>query len=73
LLNYRQRDELTVENVKNIVQRHKSARQQEQQPAEDNAPDGEAKAVMRIKMIWEVAHGSAETIREAKDDPEWIS
>lgn len=46
----------------------------EKQPTarQDDALDGEAKEVMRVKMICEVAHGSAQTVREAKDDPEWL-
>ena len=46
----------------------------EKQPAaaHDDPDDPEVKEVMRIKMICELAHGSAETVREGIDDPEWL-
>jgi hypothetical protein len=48
-------------------------RREKQRPAQqDDALDGEAKEVMRIKMICEVARGSAEAVREGKVDAEWF-
>ena len=41
-------------------------RRKNQAPRQDDAHDSEAKEIMRIKMICEVAHGSAETVREGR-------
>jgi hypothetical protein len=47
-------------------------RRQKQAALQDDAHDSEAEEVMRIKMICEVAHGSAETVQEGKGDLEWL-
>ena len=60
--------------AKMIAEATAEIERREKQPTvrQNNALDGQAKEVMRIKMICQVAHGSAQTVREAKDDPEWI-
>jgi hypothetical protein len=48
------------------------ARSQKSAMVDESSRDGEAKEVMRVKMICEVAHSSAQTVREGKEDAEWL-